>query len=199
MTYLASRGRGLAAALLIGLALAACGTPRPVFPELDFAARPALRFDVAGIELEQSYAAPIRQPHVDHLAPVPPADAALRWAEQRLEAAGTSRRLRYDVTEAGIVEVPLETTGGIKGLFLNQQSKRYEAEVAIEVTILADDGFVEGQASVAGTRSSTLAENASEVDRQRLWFELTRDLMADLDRQLETTLTRDLAKFLLPQ
>src|SRR3546814_12438362 len=95
-----------AAVLLLGLASCETSVQQGKFPDITFAHLPPIRLDVANIEVVR---VPPQQQEgrsvVDEF-PVPPGDAAERWARDRLQAAGRSGMATVVITEAGAVGVP---------------------------------------------------------------------------------------------
>ena len=191
----------LIAPIALAAALAGCTPPpppRPRFPAITFRHRPPIRLNVREIRVEQAYVPPAKAPNIEHLLAVPPEQAAARWARDRLVAAGTSGRLDYVVRDASMVEVPLTTKGGLTGLVTTEQAERYDARVEIEMKLIEDGGRVAGTATAEAVRSRTVAENITLNQRETVWFQMTEDLMKDLDQQLETTIRSALAPFVLP-
>lgn len=196
-----SRFRAARPVLLAGLVLilvAGCETPvkSPVFPELRFTERPPIRLDVVRVETVEKYASPFEAPNVEHLFPVRPASAARRWVEDRLSPAGAGRVARVTIENASVVEVPLETRGGLIGLFYNDQAARYDAEVALRVEILSDGGAPEAFARAVARHSRTVPEDITLNERDAVFYELTTALFDDLDAELESTIRRHLRPFL---
>ncbi|MDH3596352.1 MAG: hypothetical protein OEU09_20230 [Rhodospirillales bacterium] len=181
-----------------GLALAACELTPPSgdFPELTYGHLTPLRFDVASVEVEQAYQPSSEAPNVELLFPVRPGQAAANWGRDRLQAVGTSRRMRYIVREASVIETALETTSGLTGVVTRDQSERYEARLTVEVEILDDGGRTEGNAMARVVRSITVPENATLHEREEVWYQLTQKLMNDMNTQLEDTLKRILFRYL---
>lgn len=193
---------GLAAAglwALLVLALSACQIepPRQTFAELTFDHRPPLRFDVAEVQVDQAYVPRLEPPHVEQKTPLPPAAAAARWARDRLRATGTEGRLLFTVQEASVVEVPLPKTGGLEGLWVVDQSERYDARLVLTMTLFNAFGAQEASATVTATRSATVPEDASLNEREAVWFALVEKLMRDSDGQLEETLRRYFGRHIL--
>ncbi len=200
-TRIASRSRllrGLLIAVTAWLAVA-CQVAPPAngWPEITFQHRPTLRFDAAEIVVEQSYDAPLDPPHVVHLFPVSPGEAAVRWARDRLVAAGAAGRLIYDVREASVVEVALQTESGLTGLFTAEQSERYDARLFVEVRLLDDRGMTRAVVEAGAERSITVPEDATLREREEAWFRLTEALMRDCDAELEKALYRYMAAHIL--
>ncbi len=184
-----------AAAVLLA-ALAACETPPPVgYPEITFIHLPAIGLDVAEVEFVQEYLPPQAPPNVDHLFPVLPSAVARRWAADRVRAVGVSRRARIVLVNAAVTETPLEKTTGLTGVFTTDQAARYDATVEVRIEIIGGRGEALGHARAVARRSRTVPENITLNDRDKVWFDLTEALMRDLDKELELTIRRYLAKF----
>ena len=180
--------RSVAHAALLGLLLlVGCETAatRPNFPDIRFTSQPRMRVDVAAIDLQNAFHASFRAPNVEHLFPIPPEHAMQNWAEDRIEATGTTRRLRVRIIDASVIESELPRTKGLTGAFTTDQAQRYDAKAAMSIDILDDRGFAESniEASVSLTRS--VPEGLTPNQRDETWYAMTKDLMATLDRQLE--------------
>ncbi len=136
-------------------------------------------------------------PTVDHLFPVPPAAGAQLWAADRLKAAGPSRRARFIVREAPVIEIPLARSGGLTGTFTIEQSERYEARLVAELQILAEDGRVEASVTAEVTHHRSVPENVTLNERVQVWHEMTRSLLDEMDRQLVATIEEALYAYLV--
>ena len=182
-----------------GLALAGCATPPPrtTFPPITFAQVAPIKLDVREIEIERAYQPPHAAPNVEHLFAVPPAAAATLWAVDRLTAAGPLGRARFIVREASVVEIPLTQSGGLTGAFTIEQSERYDARLVVEIEIVAEDGRIEGTLTVEVTHSRTVPENLTLGERERVWHEMTRAMMDELDVQLDTTIKEAFFAYLI--
>lgn len=181
-----------------GLVLSACELHPPTgdFPELTYGHLEPLRFDVGKVEVEQAYQPSSEPPNVELLFPVRPGEAAAKWGRDRLQAVGTTRRLRYIVREAPVKEVALETKGGLTGAMTTEQSERYEARLVVELEIYDDGGWKEASAMARVARSITVPENATLHERETTWYQLTEKLMNDMNAQLEDTLNRVFFRYL---
>jgi hypothetical protein len=170
--------------------LGGCESPsptRPVFPEIRFTDKPPIRLDVAAVEVVDRFQPTFKEPNVEHLFPVTPARAAGNWARDRLQAAnpGSERRARFVILDASARETELPRTGGVRGAFTTDQAERYDAVIAVELDILGPRGFTERSVTAKASRSTSVAEGITPNQREQAWYDLTRALMADLDRQLE--------------
>jgi hypothetical protein len=174
-------------ALLGLLLLAGCETPanRPNFPDIRFTNEPRLRVDVAAIDLQDAFHASFRAPNVEHLFPIPPEHAMENWAQDRLEATGTTRRLRVLIKDASVVETDLPRTKGLTSAFTTEQAQRYDATATMSLDILDDRGFPERNVEATATLSRSVPEGITPNQRDETWYAMTKELMAALDKQLE--------------
>ena len=185
--------------LLLGLGAAGgCTTPptQNDYPPIAFDDRPPLRLDVAEVVMEEAYLPPNEPPNVEHLFPETPADAALRWAGDRLVAEGTSRRAIFIVKDASVVEEDLETSEGLSGILTVDQSQRYTSNLEVELQIY-DGTYLKGSAKAHAKRSVTVPEDLTLQEREAIWYQLTKDTMTDLDRELERVIQSTFAAYLL--
>lgn len=167
--------------------LAGCATDveRPGFPKISFAHLQPISLNVARIEVENRYVSPATRPNVEHEFPVSPAAAASNWGRDRLRAVGSSGVARVIVRRASVVEVPLKRTTGVKGAFTRDQSERYDAVIDMMVELRDANGKVRVTAESTAKRSRSVSENISLNDREKVWFEMTEAMMADLNTALE--------------
>lgn len=179
--------------------VAACQSPpAPGWPEITFAHRTPIRLDVARVEVVQTYRPPQAAPNVEHLFPITPAAVLRRWAKERLKAAGTSRTARVTIVNAAVIETKLPTHKGLQGLFYSDQAQRYDATLEVRIDILDDGGRALGHVRTVAERSRTVTEGISLNERSRVWFELTEAVVRDFDTEMERTIRRYLADFVLP-
>ncbi|MDA0702402.1 MAG: hypothetical protein O3A96_04055 [Proteobacteria bacterium] len=194
--------RGYWAPALAGLALllAACSNappPAAAYPEITFADRGSIVLDVGAIEIRSSFNPSFSDPDVEHLFPIPPQRAAERWARDRLVAHGGRRIAIYDVRTARVIEKALRGTGGVAGLFKSDQEARYTAVLEVELRIVEPDGRQAGFVSAKAERARTVEEGVTLSERETIWFEMTKQLMADLDPVLERNIRTSLSAFVV--
>ena len=187
--------------LLLALAAGVAGCElqpeRNTFPELTFQHLSPIRLAVSEIVIEQAYAPPLKLPNVDHEFPVKPADASARWAQDRLVAAGAGKTASVVIRDASVVEVPLEQSGGVTGAFTTEQSERYDARLEIQIVIRDARGWEEASIIAEVTRSTTVPEDLTLNDREKAWYGLTEQLMADMDQRLSKGINDSFQRFLV--
>ena len=158
---------------------------KPGFPQISFAHLQPITLNVARVEVENRYVSPAARPNVEHEFPVSPAAAALNWGRDRLRAAGAAGVARVLVRRASVVEVPLKRSQGVKGLFTRDQSERYDAVIDMMAEIRDEAGNVRVTVESTATRSRSVSENISLIEREKVWFEMTESMMTDLNKALE--------------
>ena len=167
--------------------LAGCATEvqKSGFPQISFAHLQPISLNVARIEMKNRYISPATRPNVEHEFPVSPAAVASNWGRDRLRAVGASGVARVIVRRASVIEVPLKRTTGVTGAFTRDQSERYEAVIDMMVELRDATGNVRVTAESTAKRSRSVSENISLNDREKIWFEMTESMMADLNTALE--------------
>lgn len=185
--------------VIAGFGMTACeiAVSEDQYPPLTYGDLPPIKLDVASIEIETAYKPNSEPPNVELLFPLRPDEAAASWGRDRLVAAGQSGRLRYIVREASATEEALETSTGVSGAFTTDQAERYKAVLGLEIEILSDQGQIIGTVGVNSSRTITMPEDSSIRDREQVWYDLTKKLMADANSQLEATINKTLTRFLV--
>lgn len=167
--------------------LAACETPppRPTYPDIRFTGEAPIRLAVAGIDIQNEFKPSFRSPNVEHLFPVPPSRAAENWARDRLQAGGGTARARFAIKDAAVVEIELKKKSeGITGAFTKEPAERYDANLEATLDILDDRGFPVRTVTVKTARSQSVLEGITPNDREQVWYDMTKGLMADFDKQM---------------
>lgn len=182
-----NRSSAFASLVAVVFLLTGCATEvqKPGFPQISFAHLQPISLNVARIEVENRYVSPATRPNVEHEFPVSPAAAASNWGRDRLRAVGPSGVARVIVRRASVVEVPLKRTTGVTGAFTRDQSERYDAIIDMMVELRDADGNVRVTAESTAKRSRSVSENISLNEREKIWFEMTETMMADLNTALE--------------
>ncbi len=186
-----------ALAIIISFFVSACSTPAAPAPQtLSFTGYPPINLDVGNIEVAEDYKSPQRAPNVEHLMPYSPADAMQIWVKDRLRAKGSAKLAQVSIIDASVVATDLPKTQGIKGLFTNDQDKRYDARLEVEIRIYGDSALSEASTSVEVTRSITIPENASVNSRKATYNQLVADLMKMLNEKLEKNIHQYLNNYI---
>jgi hypothetical protein len=191
--------RGLIAAALTGLVVACTGsyeTFRP--PPLDFSDRAPLRLAVHEVAVQSAYRPRDTAPYIDSQMPIRPEDAIRQMLEARLVAAGGSGTMQAVILDASVKEEALETKSGITGFFTAEPAAQLEGRFQVQVDRLSASGEVLKSVSTAVTRTASVPEDVGYAERQRIGYELVRDLVDDLDAGLTTNVRANFADILVP-
>lgn len=180
------------------LLLAACVPPPEAvsWPDITFTNLPPIEFDVAQIDIRSPYREPIDPPHVGEQFPVSPSRAAGNWAEDRLRAVGQRGTLTVTIQESSAVEEKLESAGGVKGMLTMEQTERYVVVIAVEIKAFDPVGPRTATATARTRKSITVREDATLDEREQVWYDLTKDAMADFDTAMERQIRGILGSFL---
>jgi hypothetical protein len=180
--------------IVIGL-LGGCGSDYQSFepPPLDFGDRPPLELAVQRITIDSVYRPAGAPPYVDHMLPLTPEAATRALLEQRLRAVGGADRLQAVILDASVQEQALETTSGVRGLVTTEAVARLQGRIKVRIDRLDPAGSVVGSVSTAVTRTRAIPEGVGYAERQRISYELVRDLVADLDAGLSANVRESFA------
>jgi hypothetical protein len=183
------RLRQLLAVALVATA-ASCSSappPPPKFADIHFLALPPFKLDVSQIQVESRFQPTFQEPNVEHQFPVPPQRALENWAHDRLLAVGPSSGAvaRFTIIDASVRESALPKKEGLTAVFTTQQAERYDGHVAVQLQIINQQGVAIRTATAEAAASRSVPEGITLNERDKTWYDMTRDLMADLDRQLQ--------------
>jgi hypothetical protein len=171
--------------VVIGLLLG-CATDYESFdpPPLDFSDRQPLDLAVDRVTIDSVYRPAGAPPYVDHALPLTPAAANRVLLQQRLRAIGGTDRLQAVILDASVQEEALETTSGVRGWLTTESAARLEGRLKVRVDRLDPTGTVVRSISTAVARTRAIPEGVGYAERQRIAYELVRDLVDDLDAGL---------------
>ena len=175
---------------LCAVLLAGCGGDEhvPFVAPIDFAGQPPTPVTVRTIEIVDEYVPPKSLPNVEHAAPTPPYKAVRLWTNERLKAVGESGYLRVGIRDAHIVE----RAAGDQVTYLGR----------IDVALDADGGNptgtgaqTTGSGEVTVTRQVTVDKDLDLAAKERVWDDMTRQMMVEFSADMQRTLHGDLAGF----
>lgn len=191
--------RGVIAAVATGL-LVACSSSYETFrpPPLDFSGRAPLRLAVGAVTVQSAYRPHDVEPYIDNLMPIKPEDAIRQMLEARLVAAGGAGRIQAVILDASVKEEELETQSGLRGYFTSEHAARLEGRFQVQVDRLSTTGEVLKSVSTAVTRTASVPEDVGYAERQRIGYDLVRDLVEDLDEGLTANVRANFADILVP-
>jgi hypothetical protein len=181
------------------LATACAEPPVPLsFPPISFAPRGTFRFEAARLEVAIEYQAPFAPPNVEHLFAQTPESALRRWASERIAVSGTGERfVRFVVLDARVTETNLPRATGIRATFTNEAAQQYDGRIEVAVEVRQQRAnYRDGIAAAVAVRQRSVLENISLNDRERVWYDLTLEMMRDIDSELDRQVNANLTRFL---
>ncbi len=181
------------------VALAGCENSPPIqkLPEISFTNKRTIQLDVGQLEIVPEYSSPGRAPNVEHLMPVSPEGATVRWAQDRLRPMGRSGFARVVIKDAKVIEVPLQTEKGLTGMFKDQQAARFDGSLDVAIQILDDRHMPVADVVARATRTKTVSEEASLNERDRVLYEITESLIRDVDSQMDGLIKTYLSRWVM--
>lgn len=189
--------RGGCIAVVAAATLTACSAPppHPQYADVRFTNQSPIALAVNTVSLREDYTPSATPPHVETQFPVTLMHAMENWAHDRLSATGGTDRAVVDITEASVVETSLPRTQGMQGWFTTDQSERYDMTVRATINIIDSTGLVVRTATAHASRSRSVAENVSPDQREQTWHDMTKDIMADFDHQMENEIRNHFTGF----
>jgi hypothetical protein len=185
--------------VVIGL-LGGCAGDYQTFdpPPLDFSDRQPLDLAVDRVAIDSIYRPAGAPPYVDHMLPLTPEAATRALLEQRLRAVGGTDRLQAVILDASVREEALETTSGVRGYLTTESAARLEGRLKVRVDRLDSAGMVVRSVSTAVVRTRAIPEGVAYAERQRIAYELVRELVDDLDAGLSANVRESYAELVRP-
>lgn len=179
------------------LLLGGCATEveLPTYADITFKASSPIPLTVGSVTSEITYKEPLTQPHVGHEFPVSLSKTAARWAQDRIQPVSSGGTFSLIVQEASAVETELEKKEGLSGLVTDDQAQLYTATII--ATVQAEDGagLNAAEASVKVARSRSVPEGASFNERERIWYQLSEEVMADYNAAIEKAVRTHMTRF----
>lgn len=190
--------RALTLAICSAFLLAACAqTPPPTpFPPISFTDRAGLSVDAPRIQIIEQYASPMRAPHIEQDLPVAPMTLVKAWFRDRLKAQGKGGEFRATIKEASVISEDLPKKGGIEGALGRQQAVNLTGRFEVLLEFSRKNG-AEANVTVNVSRSRTLTEGLSPIERDKAYYAFMKDLGDDLSRELQTNMENNMREALL--
>jgi hypothetical protein len=186
--------------IALGSLLAACSSSYETFrpPPLDFSNQAPLRLEVGAVTIQSAYRPQTTAPYVDTLLPLRPEEAIRQMLETRLVAIGGPGTMQAVILDASVKEEKLQTETGFGAYFKTQAVARLEGRLQVQVDRLDPSGTVMRSVSTAVSRPSSIPENVGSAERQRIGYQLVRDLVDDLDSGLTTNMQANFRDIIAP-
>lgn len=166
------------------LLLGACGgrDTTPAFAPADYSYLPKLRLMVGTLTVEDHASQPAGSDDLAPNAPLPPDQALQQMARDRLVAAGNSGTGVFTIDQASI-------TGSGAGAL--------DGHLAVHLDILTGNGGHAGYAEAHVTRQFVPGADTSDAGTRAELYDLTRQMMQDMNVELEYQVRRSLRDWLV--
>ena len=103
------------------------------------------------------------------------------------------------IVDAAVQEEALTPQTGVRGYLTTEPAARLEGRLRVRIDRLDATGDPTGASiSTTATRSRVLPENIGYAERQRIGYELVRDLVDDIDGALAANLRESFGDLLRP-
>jgi hypothetical protein len=185
-------------AFLLVLPLAGCNSPPPpeAFPALSWSQYPPYKLAGDHVNIVNAYVQSGLNGHLDLTTPRTLLESADAWAQARIQPAGGAGWITFVVTDASVIEMPLEVKTGLLHAFDNQSDKRYDAHVAVRVEIHNVSGAIEGEVTAEASSSRTASQDSDAREIQEAQYLVVQDAMLRLNQQLQTNIDAHMEKFI---
>ena len=183
------------AALGFVAALSACSSePMPPLP--DHPVQSKISLDVQAVTLADRSGLQMSRSLYknNHFSPTI-ADQIKQWAGTRLQAVGQSGQAIVIIKDASLTEQALPKKTGMDSWLTRQQGVKYTGRAEVVVEAKAHEGFATTDA--VATRSVTLPENPSPIEKQDAYYTLVTGLMKDLESNLNAGIQSHMGNFII--
>lgn len=184
---------------LAALLLASCSqsTPPVVPKNIGFKRYQPIMMNVSKIDVIEEYRSPMRNPNVEHLLPVSPAEAMHTWVKDRLRVGATEKSMQVIIKDASVISTPLPKPEGVAGIVNLGNDRRYDARLNVEMRIYGDGAMSEASIEVTATRSININERTSVHEREVIFRRMVFDLMETMNAALEKNMFQYFGNYII--
>ncbi|MFA5040698.1 MAG: hypothetical protein WC464_03590 [Bdellovibrionales bacterium] len=176
--------------------LAACAQEPPPSVSINRVLSPKIVMDVKIISLvDRSGIQPSNSPYNGNNFSPTIMESIKQWSVDRLQANGQSGQAVVLVKRATLTAEPLPVKTGIEGWFTRDQSMKYVGQAEVSIEANGQRGFAVADATA--TRSVSLPENPTELEKQNAYATLLNGLMKDLGDNIEMSIRAHMSSFVM--
>ena len=174
----------------VSLLLSACAVSNAtdVKKKLTFAPYGLASLNVALIDVVNNYKATDVDGHKE--ADISPSleEGVRQLVDERLEAKGNDGALTLTINEASIIEERLPQSEGVQSYFTKQVDKKYNGRVELLLNVNAPKRNLSGEFKIVAERSMTLLEGSTLAERDAVLFNLTEQMLLDVNSEIDNLL-----------
>ena len=166
---------------------------QPVPANMAFENYPIISIDAANIEVRNDYRMPMFEPNVEHLFPIPLYIAVKGLIDNSLLALGDKKILKVIIDEASVVSEPVPIDISFWGNFKKEPVEILKAKVSLRFELVAEEApdIILGYANIISKRNKTLMEDMSNAARDRAYYDLTEELLADINKGMQDVVKKN--------
>ena len=178
--------------------LSACAfEPMPDPIQLNYADMERIYLNTKELRIvDRSQDTPKWDPYVGHEFAPTLTDAIYRLAGDRLQAVGKKGRAKLIIKDANVIEQTIESSSDFDSLFTREQALKYIGRVEVSLEAQSPRGAL-SVATAHAVHSVTLPEDPSGAEKYRAYTKLLNNLIAGLNRHLETAIKQHMRRFLV--
>lgn len=185
---------------LISLIIFIIGCQSPinqVLPDLTFHHLPAIPFKVSKINIIYKDDNKISESRADQRMKNPPRKILGQWAKDRLQVGGVLNTATFVILDASIIETKLATNNTLYDFIKLEASERYDLKIKAQIIIKNDNQQILASSTSSASWSQTVREDASYVERQKIWFNMVEKSMKKFDEKMNEAITTYLGDYTL--
>ena len=175
-----------------------CQSPvNQVLPDLTFRHLPAIPLKVSKINIIYKDDNKISASRVDQRMKTPPRKILGQWAKDRLQIGGVLNTANFVILDASIIETKLATNNTLYDFIKLEASERYDLKIKAQIIIKNDNQQILASSTSSASWSQTVREDASYVERQKIWFNMVEKSMKKFDEKMNEAITTYLGDYTL--
>ena len=182
---------------LVVLVLTACASPNSQLHQLTFKHLSPIILQVADIQITSLVQGDTQPPNVGHRFPLSPEQGLIKWAQHRLRPGGAEGTARFTIIRAEATEKKLKKDEKLTGFFKQQASEQYNTIVRARLEIMDNRGVRSAQVTASATWQQNIREDASLLDRRRIWLELVEKLIGRFNSEMDQNIQRFMPAYML--
>lgn len=187
--------------VVCAMALSACSESHregPLVPaEISFKQYQPIYLDVSNIDFVEEYKSPMKEPNIEHLLPISPAEAMKAWVRDRIRSVGMNHSMQVIIKDAHVVGVELPQKDGISGYFSDSPDRRYDARLEVELRIYNEGAMSDASITVVATQSNTISKKATLQERKAAFARMTVVLMDSANAELEKQIFKYFSRYIM--
>lgn len=187
--------------LVCAVALGGCSESHregPLVPaDISFKQYQPIYLDVANVDFVEEYKSPMKEPFIEHLLPISPAEATRAWVRDRVRSVGLNNTMQVIIKDARVVAVDLPQKDSLTGYFSADANRRYDARLEVEMRIYANGAMSDASVTVVSTQSNTISQKATLQERKMAFAGMTRQLMESANAELEKQIFKYFPKYIM--